>query len=171
MDILNQSTVLQHITNHDQAQSSGHYSFDAPVAIHFGGQPDTEGCLVHDKAGHNVWIVHNDSTRNWISEPTSGCVSKALLVTESQLDSYTKRYGAKDPRYALDKAASASACLNNACPSPPAPAPPAPVSGMHFIVLNGDFNEQGEPWFDIDNSSNKAFNWAQPWVPTSQMEW
>jgi hypothetical protein len=169
VDILNQSQLLSHVSNCGQKTSVGFYSFDAPSnsTPPAAQQPDTAGCLLKDTTS-NVWIVHNDSTRNWVSRPTAGCHDKALRIP--QIAAYPKRPAA---HYNLNATQSATACANTGCPSapqPPAPPGPGALPGLHFVVLNGDFNAQDEPWYDIEHQT-KQFGWQSPWVPASQMEW
>jgi hypothetical protein len=72
VDVLNQSVVLKHLHNTGMLNSEGHYAFampfpkagPAPVG------PDTSGCLVKQSGQGNIWVVHGDGTRNWLS----GCV-------------------------------------------------------------------------------------------------
>ena len=166
VDVLNQSQLLERVSNCGQKSSVGFYSFDAPSTTPAGEQPDSVGCLLKDGSSQYVWIVHNDSTRNWVSTPTAGCHDKALSVPDSAV--FSKRPA---PMYSLNVTQSAAACANAGCPSVPQPTPtPPPGPDLHFVVLNGDFNAQDEPWYDIDHQT-KQFSWDQPWVPASQMEW
>ena len=41
---------------------------------------------------------------------------------------------------------------------------------LHFVVLNGNFNEAAVPWAAID-APGTDFSWTSPWVPPSQVEW
>jgi hypothetical protein len=160
------------VTNFGQSDYKSYYSFDMPFSPTPtpSTQPDVEGCLVRVDGEQYVWIVHNDSTRNWISSPSSGCEQKALPVPASQLDAYPKRHGAQDPRYVLNASQSALACQHTACSVAPVPPSTTNSSGLHFVVLNGDYNAKGEAWFDIDGQP-KEFQWNAAWVPTTQMEW
>merc|ERR1711972_361302 len=45
-------------------------------------EPDHQGCLVAESSQQYVWVVHSDSTRNYIGSPASGCISKALIVDD-----------------------------------------------------------------------------------------
>jgi hypothetical protein len=157
---------MQHVKNFGQTDSKAYYSFD-DVSNHQATQNDTEGCLLHDGDKKNVWLVHNDSTRNWVSQPTPGCFSNSLDVADINI--YDKRHGGSGA-YSLNTAQSKVACTTNkACSVAPAASSGA-FSGMHYVVLNGDFNAKGEAWYDIDSQTTK-FSWAHPWLPSEQMEW
>ena len=164
VDILNQTQVMQHVKNFGQTDSKAYYSFDGVQAT---TQNDTEGCLLHADGGkdNNVWLVHSDGTRNWLSRPTPGCFNNSLGVADINI--YVKRHGGVDA-YSLNEAQSKVACATNkACSAAPAAGVP---SGMHYVVLNGDFNAKGEAWYDLDSQSTK-FSWSQPWLPSEQMQW
>jgi hypothetical protein len=168
VDVLNQTQVMDHVKNFGQPDSKSYYSFDDLATNGSYVQSDTVGCLVHGgSSASNVWLVHNDSTRNWISAPTPGCFADSLSVPD--IDVYTKRYGPTDPRYNLNAAQSKAACdTNKACTTIPPAA--VGVGGLHYVVLNGDFTADGEAWYDIDSQGTK-FSWSNPWVPSAQMEW
>ena len=173
VDILNQSAVLSHVHNFGDGglQAEGHYSFSMPFPRAVNGSgggagPDTAGCLITD-ARSNVWVVHDDGTRNWISKPTSGCMSKATAEPDDTINAIPKRHGANSPLYALDAAQSAAACANHGCTKLPGAVPAA----LKFIVLNGDFNSAGQAWYDLDGSPQLPFVWDDAWVSGAQLEW
>ena len=87
VDILDQPTVTAHAvgqpTSAQQSGPGGAYSFDVPAGGHANEQADNAGCLVAQAAGANggvapyVWVVHNDSTRNWLSSAPAGTPAAA----------------------------------------------------------------------------------------------
>ena len=95
-----------------------------------GGEADTEGCLVTESNLADVWIVHQDGTRNWISAPATGCKTKALIVTNVGV--YAKRYDGRG-EYNLDSTESATACQQSACEAWPLPIFPH-MGPLGFIV-------------------------------------
>ena len=85
---------------------------------------DTVGCLVATKGTSNIWIIHEDGSRNWLSAPTASCRAKALVVPD--IDVHPKRHGATSPLYGLNPHDSAVACSSNSkCSSAPPAPPPA----------------------------------------------
>jgi hypothetical protein len=175
VDILNQSIVLanEHNAHVDDAshEAEGYYSFSWPPSHQSNSTlgPDTAGCLTTQKGtSSNIWIVHKDGTRNWISAPTAGCRAKAVAVPNIEV--YPKRHGAQNPLYALNTTASAMACSNPKCAvAIPAP-PPPPPQALRFIALNGDYTDTDVAWKDLDLPfDNEA--WDKANVPSKQMEW
>jgi len=162
VDILTQSQVREHISDYNQSKTKDFYSFNFPFEKN-GPEEDIKGCLVKDVTEQYVWIVHNDSTRNWISTANAKCFQKALQVSDVSI--YPKRYHGIG-HYNLNSTQSFLACEELGCKIAPSP----PMPGVRFIVLNGDFNEKAEAWYDIDDNSEK-FNWAHPWIPSVQLEW
>jgi hypothetical protein len=172
VDILNQSIVLanEHNAPVDTPDSDGFYSFAWPRPRSGGlGGNDTSGCLAATNGTSNVWIVHKDGSRNWLSKPTAGCHQQAHVVPN--INVYPKRHGAQSPLYPLNAQDSAVACRDNPpCPViPPAP-PPAPTPPLRFIVLNGDFTDEDVPWKDLDLPF-PGEAWDKANVPSLQMEW
>lgn len=51
---------------------------------------------------------------------------------------------------------------------PPAPATTQP---LRFIVLNGDYTAQDEPWNDLEHPNNPNMTWDNPNLPSNQMIW
>ena len=180
VDILDQPTCVAHA----QAQPAdvahgpalGAYSFDIGGGGGGGGgglQPDGTGCLVATTSSPNVWVVHNDSTRNWLSKPAPAlCRAKALVVGDVGV--YRKRHGGGGA-YNLNATLSAAACAQlDGCAAPgPPPSAPATVPGpLHFVVLNGNFDAAAVPWAAIDAPApGTDFSWKSPWVPSPQVEW
>eukprot|EP00947_MAST-08B_sp_MAST-8B-sp1_P000463 g463.t1 len=174
VDVLNQSSVLAHVHNYGSGslKTEGHYSFAMPFPNSSAGgqQADAIGCLVTDAAARrNVWVIHEDGTRNWVSKPTAGCASKAAAEPAAAIDAIPKRHGATSPLYSLDQAHSDQACaINPSCAELPSPAPPP---ALKFIVLNGDFNANGTAWYDLDGAPTLPFAWDEAWVSGNQIEW
>ena len=75
-------------------------------------QTDVEGCLVQT-TGAYVWVVHNDGSRNWIEEPTAGCIAKALVIPDKSV--YPPRDPGSTGAYNLVGQDSVAACANDAC--------------------------------------------------------
>jgi len=165
VDILNQSAVLAHIHNYGMSHAEGHYSFSVPFPPN-ATTNDTKGCLITDSK--DVWIVHQDGSRNWLSKPAAGCTAKAAPQPAAIISAIPKRHGATSPLYTLNQAQSAQACRNSGCVELPTPAPGAPLK---FITLNGDFNSNDQPWFDLDGSPQLPFAWDEAWVSNTQLEW
>lgn len=175
VDVLNQSIVLAHLKNYPQGvavAAEGHYAFGMPFphAVRppspAPASPDSAGCLFTD-GGSNVWVRHTDGTRDWL--PTKflpkDCQDKAAKFTNDAINAIPKRHGASSPLYPLSQKDTLAACAkDHACP---APLP----SQLKFIVLNGDYNENGTAWYDLDGSPTLPFVWDDAWVSTSQMEW
>jgi hypothetical protein len=95
------------------------------------------------------------------------------VISAAQVNSIPKRHGATSPLYALSTAQSAVACASDSkctLPLPPAP-PPPPAQPLKFVVLNGDFNQQGTAWYDLDGSPALPFVWDDAWVTMAQLEW
>ena len=65
---------------------------------------DTSGGLVKDAT--YVWIIHNDCTRNWLSQPSDAARTRATLI--SNIGDYPKRHGGTGD-YDLDATNSATA--------------------------------------------------------------
>lgn len=175
VDVLNQSIVLAHLKNYPQGvavAAEGHYAFGMPFPHAVvppspaPAGPDSAGCLFTD-GGSNVWVRHADGTRDWLPSKflPKGCQEKAAKFTQDAINAIPKRHGASSPLYPLSQKDTVAACANDhACP---APLP----SQLKFIVLNGDYNENGTAWYDLDGSPTLPFVWDDAWVSTSQMEW
>ena len=67
---------------------------------------DTSGGLVKDAT--NVWIIHCDRTRNWLSKPSDAARTRATLI--SNIGDYSKRHGGTGD-YNLDATNSATASM------------------------------------------------------------
>ena len=177
VDILDQPTVLAHAAAGQpplhRGPVLGAYSFDAGAHGAMSSQPDIAGCLVTQAGSDNAnqaytWVVHNDSTRNWVgAPPTAACHAKALTVPD--VGAYAKRHGGTGA-YTLNGTQSSEVCARLAgCAAAP---PPYAAPPVHFVVLNGDFNAAAVPWAAIDTAAPSAgFDWAAPWVPAAQLQW
>jgi hypothetical protein len=176
VDVLNQSAVLNATTNSPVTDPGGpgYYSFDFPFAPEPVGN-DTDGCLVRD--GVDVWIVHADGTRNWLSMPPAGASDAARPIADAS--AYPKRHGGKGA-YNLDADQSAAAfaqrCHGCVCDGVGLPAalpspPPEHAAPLRFIALNGDYTADDVPWADLDGGAVPGASWDDAHVPTTQMEW
>lgn len=172
VDILNQSTVLANEANSlvDPAPGPGYYSWSFPPTATPSG-PDSHGCLATMDGTEDVWVIHPaDGTRNWVAYPTPDCPSGAVRVPNISV--YGKRHNGQG-QYGLNKTQCEYACAKDVAGggncsnlSPPVPAP----QPLRFIVLNGDFTDQDEPWSELDVPfPGEAWNKAN--IPTLQMEW
>ena len=173
VDVLNQSAVLNATTNSPVTDPGGpgYYSFDFPFAPEPVGN-DTDGCLVRD--GLDVWIVHADGTRNWLSTPPAGACDAARPIADAS--AYPKRHGGKGA-YNLDADQSAAAfaqrCNGCVCDGAGLPAAlPSPAPGtapLRFIALNGDYTADDVPWADLDGGAVPGESWDDAHVPTPQL--
>ena len=179
VDVLNQSAVLAHITDSALAEAGGpgYYSFGFPFAKPPVGA-DTVGCLARESSdAANVWLMHADGTRNWLSAPPSGAVASAFALPSIAI--YPKRHGGTGA-YNLDAADSATAfaqrCVGCKCDDHGVPAAlPAAASTrtppLRFIALNGDYTGDDRAWSDLDGKAVPGEAWDDANVPTRQMEW
>jgi hypothetical protein len=176
VDVLNQSIVLAHLKNYPQGvavAAEGHYAFGMPFpraaptpSPPAPAGPDSAGCLFTD-GGSNVWVRHADGTRDWIPSQflPKGCQARATELTQDEIGAIPKRHGANSPLYPLSQKDAIAACTNDhGCLA-------APPAKLKFIVLNGDYNENGTAWYDLDGSPTLPFVWDDAWVSTAQMEW
>ena len=172
VDILNQSAVLSREKNSQPLDQGGpgYYSWSFPAADNWTGA-DTDGCIVRDEeSDSNVWIVHADGSRNWLSAPSPGCYEKALIIYNVSL--YPKRHGGEGA-YNLTPLQSKQVC-NRPGPGPncsTVPRPPSVHQGrLRFIVLNGDYTAEDVPWNDL-NHPQAGEAWDKANVPSFQLEW
>lgn len=176
VDVLNQSTVLAHLKNYPEGvavAAEGHYAFGlpfppvAPAPTPVPAGSDSAGCLFTDVDSTDVWVRHSDGTRDWLPGKfmSKGCQNKATKFSNDAINAIPKRHGASSPLYPLSQKDTVAACAHdNGCPVLPPPK-------LKFIVLNGDFNQNGTAWYDLDGSPSLPFVWDDAWVSTGQMEW
>eukprot|EP00037_Helgoeca_nana_P018828 m.181856 g.181856 ORF g.181856 m.181856 type:complete len:522 (+) comp24609_c0_seq1:47-1612(+) len=196
VDILTQLEVLNSTTDTPLSPGSpgsaggpGYSSWSLPdsSAPPTNTSLDTTGCLVRSPSGGNIWVVHSDGSRNWLSTSASHTEWQASALVVANIDVYPKRHGGSGA-YSLDSddssAAFAQRCTVGHCLCDPAtgtangstlPHGQSPAPALRFVRLNADYTDQDIAWADLDNLNGPGavpgMSWEHANVPSFQLTW
>eukprot|EP00038_Savillea_parva_P008850 m.179598 g.179598 ORF g.179598 m.179598 type:complete len:507 (-) comp14803_c0_seq1:206-1726(-) len=169
----------------------GYSSWSLPMSNHSSGNhsaagSDVVGCLVTSQSTTNVWVIHPDGTRNWLSASPSRPEWQQYATTVNNISVYPKRYGgqgAYDLNATACQAVVANRCAPGSChcdpttgkanlSSLPVPASPPHTSPIRFIRLNADYTDNDLAWSDLDNTNAvPGQSWEHANVPSFQLTW